>query len=342
MSRGATHKAFFISRYGGPEVLQWGEMPAAPLGPQDVRIQVRAASVNPLDLKIRNGELRPLLPQTFPLVLGTDCSGVISEVGPAVTRFKVGDEVYSRVQDRQNGTFAEEVVTAESAVAHKPARLSHAEAASLPLVLLTASQVISEVAGLKEGQWILVHGGAGAVGSATIQLAKARGLNVATTVSGRDTELARELGADLVIDRQKQKFEEVDKDMDAVLDAVDMPNLLRSFASIKPGGTVVSLAAGPDVATAQKLGAPRALWPVMWLLSAKPRLAAHKAGAQYRYWFMHADGLGLESLNPLLEQGRIRPRVDRIFPFEQTPQAIAYVEEGKARGKVVIEMGETK
>lgn len=318
--------------------MRWGEFPPAPLGPKDVRIQIHAAGVNPLDWRIRSGALKVILPYKFPLILGNDCSGVISEVGREVTRFKVGDAVYSRVQDDRIGTFAQEIVTAESAVAHKPANLTHAEAASLPMVLLTAVQVLTEAAHLKSGQWVLIHGGAGAVGSMAIQVARHLGLRVATTVSGKDADFVKGLGAEQIVDYRTQKFEDVVKDVDAVLDGISMDNLLRSFQTVKPGATVVSISDGPTADVAKARGVNPLLWPVFMALSAKPRAAAKKARAQYRYWFMHADGLNLESMNPLLEDGTLRPHVDRVFPFEQTAQALAYAESGKARGKVVIQV----
>ncbi|GHF97220.1 NADPH:quinone oxidoreductase [Deinococcus piscis] len=332
------NKAFYISKYGGPEVMEWGEFPPAPLGPKDVRIQIHAASVNPLDWRIRSGALKVILPYTFPLILGNDCSGVVSEVGREVTRFKVGDAVYSRVQDDRIGTFAQEIVTAEAAVAHKPTNLTHAEAASLPMVLLTAHQVLTEAAPLRAGQSVLIHGGAGAVGSMAIQVARHLGLRVATTVSGKDTDFVKGLGAETVVDYRTQKFEDVVRGMDAVLDGIGMENLLRSFQTVNPGATVVSISDGPDVQTAKSRGLSPLLWPVFMALSAKPNAAARKAQAHYRYWFMHTDGGRLESLTPLLENGTLRPHLDRIFPFEQTAQALAYAESGKAKGKVVIQM----
>ena len=331
-------EAFYIRKYGGPDVLERGWLPAPVLGPRDVRIQVHAASVNPLDWKIRQGQLTVLLLYRFPLMLGNDCSGVVTEVGPQVSRFRPGDAVYSRLAKDRIGAFAQEVVADEAAVARKPASLSHTDAASLPLVLLTASQVLTEAAALKQGQSVLIHAGAGAVGNVAIQLAKHLGLHVVSTASGGNIGSVKGLGADTVIDRQKQRFEQEVRDMDAVLDSIGMANLLRSFRCVRPGGTVVSIADGPDVSLAREFNVNRLIWPVFWAMGARPHAAARRVGAQYRYWFMRADGQQLESLNPLTESGTIRPHVDAVFPFEQTPQAIARAEEGKARGKVVIQV----
>ncbi|WP_161884350.1 NADP-dependent oxidoreductase [Deinococcus alpinitundrae] len=330
--------AFFVRQYGGPGVLERGPLPAQDLGPNDIRIEIHAASVNPLDWRIRDGALKALLPYRFPLVLGNDGSGVVAEVGGQVSRFKPGDAVYTRVRDDRLGTFAAQVVTDESAVAHKPASLSHVEAASLPMALLTAQQLLTEAAGLQRGQSVLIHAGAGAVGSLAIQLAKHLGLQVTTTASTANVGFVRGLGADTVIDRKTQHFEDEVRDMDAVLDSVGMENLLLSFRSVKRGGTVVSISDGPDVALARHRRVNPLLWPVFAVFGAKPHAAARRAGAKYRYWFMRADGVQLEQLNPLLEDGTVRPHLDRVFPFEQTPQAIAYAEEGKAIGKVIVQM----
>lgn len=330
--------AFYIRKYGGPNVLERGQVAPLALGPRDVRIQIHAASVNPLDMRIRQGALKVLLPYRFPLVLGNDCSGVVTEVGRDVRRFEVGDAVYTRVPESRIGTFARETVVDEAAVAHKPASLSHVEAASLPLVILTAQQFLTEAAALKRGQSVLIHAGAGGVGSVAIPLAKHMGLNVVTTASSRNVQFVKGLGADTVIDRKTRRFEHEVRNMDAVLDSVGMSNLLRSFQCVKPGATVVSIADGPDVALARAMKVNRMLWPVFWVMGERPHAAARRVGAHYRYWFMRADGKQLESLNPLIESGAVRPQVGAVFPFDQTPQAVAQAEGGKARGKVVIQM----
>jgi NADPH:quinone reductase-like Zn-dependent oxidoreductase len=333
-------RAFFIRRYGGPQVLEEGELPPAPLGPRDVRITVHAASVNPVDWKIRQGKTKVLLPYRFPLVLGNDCSGVVREVGAEVTAFKPGDAVYSRLGKDRIGAFAEEVVAAESNVAPKPARLSHVEAASLPLVALTAWQALVDVAKVQRGQTVLVHAGSGGVGSAAVQLAKHLGAKVVSTASAKNVELVRGFGADTVVDYNAQRFEEVVRDVDAVLDGVGMDNVVRSFRCVRPGGIVISITDGPDVAFAREWGVSPLLWPVFWLLSAKAHRAARRHQAAYRYWFMRSSGEQLRHLTTLVEQGVLRPHVDRVFPFAQTKEAVAYAESGKARGKVVVSLRE--
>lgn len=333
-------RAFFIRRYGGPQVLEEGELPAPALGPRDVRITVHAASINPVDWKIRRGMTRVLLPYRFPLILGNDCSGVVREVGAEVKAFKPGDAVWTRLGKDRIGAFAEEVVAAEDVVAPKPARLSHAEAASLPLVALTAWQMLTEVAQLKAGQAVLVHAGAGAVGGAAVQLARHLGLKVSSTASAKNAELVRSFGADTVIDYNAQRFEDVVRDVDAVLDGVGKENVLRSFQCVRPGGIVVSITDGPDLKFAREFGVSPVLWPIFWLLGAKVNRAARRHGVRYRYWFMRADGAQLRHLGTLVDQGVLRPHVDRVFPFAQTREALEYAESGKARGKVVVQLRE--
>lgn len=330
--------SFFITKYGKSVSLQRGQLPQQPLKPRDVRIKVYAASVNPLDLKIRDGALKVLLPYRFPLVLGNDCSGVVTEVGPEVSRFKVGDAVYTRLKDDRIGSFAAEAVTDESAVAHKPKTLTHVEAASLPLVMLTAKQFLSDISKLQKGQSVLIHAGAGAVGSITIQLARHMGLHVVTTASTDNVAFVKSLGADVVIDRKVQQFDKVVRGMHAVLDSVGMDNLVSSFNCVAPGATVVSIADGPDVALAKSLGLNPLFWPVFYFMGLKAHSAAKKANADYHFMFMRADGKQLESLNPLLENGTLKTHLDRVYTFEQTPEALAYVESGKAKGKVVIQL----
>ncbi len=331
-------RAFFIRRYGGPQVLEEGELPPPPLGPRDVRISVHAASINPVDWKIRQGMVKVLLPYRFPLVLGNDCSGVVREVGAEVKAFKPGDAVYTRLGKDRIGAWAEEVVTGEEFVAPKPARLSHAEAASLPLVGLTAWQALVDVARVKLGQTMLIHAGSGGVGSAAVQLAKHLGVRVVSTASAKNLELVRGFGADTVVDYNAQRFDEVVRDVDAVLDGVGKENVLRSFQCVRPGGIVISITDGPDLAFAREFGVSPVLWPVFWLMGAKANRAARRRGASYRYLFMRADGQQLRQLTALVEQGVLRPHVDRVFPFSQTREALEHAESGKARGKVVVQV----
>lgn len=329
-------RAFFIRRYGGPAVLEEGELPAPELGPRDVRIAVHAASVNPVDWKIRDGALRALLPYRFPLVLGNDCAGEVREVGAEVTAFKQGDAVWTRLDKDRIGAFAEEVVVPASLVAPKPARLSFEEAASLPLVGLTAWQALVEVGQLSAGQTVLVHAGAGGVGAVAVQVARHLGARVVATASAKNHAFVKQLGADEVVDYHAQRFEDVVRDADVVLDTVGADTQLRSFRCVRPGGHVISITDRPTLALARTWGVSPMLWPVFALLGARATLAARRHGAHYTYLFMHPSGEQLRTLGDLVDTGALRPHVDRVFPFAQTREAIAHAESGQARGKVVI------
>lgn len=329
-------RAFFIRRYGGPEVLEEGELPAPTLGPRDVRIAVHAASVNPVDWKIREGKLRVILHYRFPLVLGNDCAGEVTEVGAEVKAFKPGDAVWTRLDKFRIGSFAEEVVAPEDVVAPKPPRLSYEEAASLPLVGLTAWQALVEVGQLSAGQKVLVHAGAGGVGSVAVQIGRHLGARVVATASAKNAELVKGFGADEVVDYRTQRFEDVVRDADVVLDAVGADTQLRSFRSARKGGIVVSITDRPDVAMARSWGVSPVLWPVFALLGARATFAAWRHGVRYTHLFMHPSGEQLRQLGDMVEAGALRPHVDRVFPFAQTREAIAHAESGQARGKVVI------
>jgi NADPH:quinone reductase-like Zn-dependent oxidoreductase len=329
-------RAFFIRRYGGPEVLEQGEVPSPPLGPRDVRIAVHAASVNPVDWKIREGKARLLLPYRFPLVLGNDCAGEVVEVGAEVKSFKPGDAVWTRLHKDRPGAFAEEVVAPEDIVAPKPPRLSYEEAASLPLVGLTAWQALVEVGKLSAGQKVLVHAGAGGVGSVAVQLGRYLGARVVATASAKNAELVKGFGADEVVDYRAQRFEDVVREADVVFDTVGADTQLRSFRSARKGGLVVSITDRPDLAFARSWGLSPVLWPVIALLSARAKLAGWRHGVRYSYLFMHPSGEQLRQLGDLVEAGRLRPHVDGVFPFVRTREAIAHAESGQARGKVVV------
>jgi len=331
-------RAFFIRRYGGPEVLEEGDLPSPTLGLRDVRIAVHAASVNPVDWKIREGKVRVLLPYRFPLILGNDCAGEVLEVGAEVKAFKPGDAVWTRLDKQRIGAFAEEVVTPEDAVAPKPSRLSYAEAASLPLVGLTAWQALVEVGHLSAGQTVLVHAGAGGVGAVAVQLGRHLGVRVVSTASTKNQELVKGFGADEVVDYRTQRFEDVVRDADVVFDTVGGDTQLRSFRSARKGGIVVSITDSPDVALARSWGVTPLLWPVFALMSARANLAGWRHGVRYTYLFMHSSGEQLRQLGELVDTGKLRPHVDRVFPFSQTREAIAHAESGKACGKVVVQV----
>jgi NADPH:quinone reductase-like Zn-dependent oxidoreductase len=332
-------KAFMVEKYGGQAGMRAAEIPDPQVGADDVLVKIHAAGVNPLDLRIRNGDFKAFMPYRLPLVLGNDLAGTVVRVGPSVTRFAVGNEVYARPDKDRIGTFAELIAVHQDDLAPKPATLTMAEAASLPLVALTAWQALVERAHVQPGQKVLIHAGAGGLGSNAVQLAKALGAHVATTVSTAKVDLAKDLGADVVVDYRTQDFEEVLDGYDVVLDSLGGENLAKSLRVLKPGGMAISVAGPPDPAFARELGANPILRLAMTALSFKTRRNAKRHGVTYSFLFMKASGDQLRELTPLIDAGKIRPVVDRVFPFEETLQAMEYVEKGRAKaGKVVVTM----
>jgi len=331
-------KAYFIKRYGKSDVLASGNLPEPLLGEDDVLVQIHAAGVNPLDIKIRDGEFKLLLPYKMPLILGNDLAGVVVRVGARVRRFKTGDEVYARPDDDRIGTFAEFIAIKADSLAFKPASLTMEDAASIPLAALTAWQVLVEKGKLKKGQKVLIHAGSGGVGTLAIQLARQIGATVATTASAANAEMLKGLGADIVIDYKKEDFSSKLKDYDLVIDTQGGDILKKSLKVLKPGGKLIGIAGPPDPDFAKLRGMNGLVRLVMRLLSYKVRNAARRSGASYSFHFMTASGRQLGEISKLIEAGYIRPVIDRVFPFEETRQALDYVETGRAKGKVVIKV----
>ncbi|MCB2250818.1 NADP-dependent oxidoreductase [Pseudomonas chlororaphis] len=328
-------KAFLVDRYG-KNTGRIGEAPAPAVGAQDVLIEVHASSINLLDSKIRQGEFKLILPYSLPLVLGNDLAGVVIEVGAQVKRFKPGDEVYARPPEARIGTFAQLIAVNENAIALKPATIDMVQAASLPLVALTAWQVLVETAHIQKGQKVLIHAGSGGVGTVAIQLAKHLGAFVATTTSTANVEWVKSLGADRVIDYKQQDFENVLHDYDIVLNSLGADVLEKSLKVLKPGGQLISISGPPTAQFAQAQGLSWPLRQVMRLLSLGIRRKARKRGVSYTFVFMRANGAQLQQITALVEAGIIKPVIDRSFPFESTAQALQYVEQGRAKGKVVV------
>ncbi len=310
-------------------------MPAPVPGQGQVLVEVHAAGVNPLDFKTRNGKLRVLRRYALPVVMGNELAGRVLEVGPGVTRFSPGEEVFARVAHADLGAFAELAVVHESHVARKPSNMTMTEAAAVPLAALTAWQCL-DMLDVVPGTRLLVHAGVGGVGSFAVQLAKARGARVITTCSGRNVELAQSLGADEVIDYTQERFEEKVHDLSAVLDTVGGETLARSFGVVARGGKVVSIAGPPEPGTARRSGFGGMIEALFWAASLKTRRLARQHGVQYAYHFMHPDGRELEVIGELIEGGKVRALVDKIYPLEQTREALAHVESGRTRGKVVL------
>ena len=333
-----TMKAFVVSRYGKKNGVEAVERPDLELRDGDVLVQIHAASVNPLDLKIRNGELKPILPYKLPLVLGNDLAGVVIKVGPNVQRFKPGDEVYAKPDKDRIGAFAEMIAINENDVAKKPHALNMEQAASIPLVGLTAWQALIEKAKLQAGQKVLIHAGSGGVGTIAIQLARHLGATVATTTSTANVPWVKRLGADVVIDYKNNDFETILRDYDVVLDTQGGKTLDKSLRVLKPGGKVISVAGPPEPDFAKEFGVNWLLIQAMRLVSFPIRRKAKRRGVTYSFLFMKASGSQLRELGSLIDSGAIRPVIDRVFPFQSTAEALAYVEKGRAKGKVVVKV----
>ncbi|MCO8161316.1 NADP-dependent oxidoreductase [Pseudomonas sp. 21LCFQ010] len=330
-------KAFFIKQYGKRSG-SIGELPEPKVGANDVMVQIKATSINPLDAKIRSGEFKQILPYTFPLILGNDLAGVVVRVGPGVRQFKPGDEVYARPAQDRIGTFAELISVDQDSLALKPRNISMEQAASLPLVALTAWQVLVETAQLKKGQKVLIHAGSGGVGSVAIQLARHLGAFVATTTSTPNVEWVKALGADIVIDYKKQDFETALNDYDVVVNSLDPVVLKKSVNCLKPGGLLVSISGPPPPEFGDAQGLSWPIKQILRLLSFRIRKISHAAGVKYSFVFMRANGTQLKEITSLVESGAIKPVIDKVYPFTSIADALTYVEQGRVKGKVVINL----
>jgi NADPH:quinone reductase-like Zn-dependent oxidoreductase len=331
-------KAFILDRYGNSDSVRLGEMPDPEVRANDVLVQVRAAGVNLLDSKIRDGAFKLFLSYRLPIVLGNDVAGVVVRVGSRVRRFNPGDEVYARPDKDRIGTFAEFISMDEDDLALKPENLSMEEAASIPLVGLTAWQALIERANLAKGQKVLIHAGSGGVGTIAIQLAKHVGATVATTTSTANVELVERLGADVVIDYKKDDFERVVHDYDVVVNSLGGETLKKSLRVLKPGGKLISISGPPDPAFAKEIGSSWIFGQATRVLSYRIRRAAKRRHVDYSFLFMRASGDQLREITSLIDSGVIQPVMDRVFPFESTKEAMAYLEKGRAKGKVVVKV----
>lgn len=331
-------KAFIVDKYGSKTGLRLGDMPVPELREDEVLVEVHATGVNLLDSKIRSGEFKPFLPYRVPFVLGHDVAGVVVRVGSRARQFKTGDEVYSRPDDFRIGTFAEFVAVKETSLAHKPKNLTMDEAASIPLVGLTAWQALVEKANLKKGQKVFIQAGSGGVGTFAIQLAKHLGATVATTTSTANVALVKSLGADVVIDYKKDDFENILRDYDVVLNSQDARTLAKSLSVLKPGGKLISISGPPDRDFAEEIKLPWFMKLLMSALSFGIRRKARRRNVRFSFLFMKASGSQLRKITALIDSGAIRPVVDQVFPFESTNEALAFVEKGRTKGKVVIKV----
>ena len=331
-------QSFIVDRYQKSGELRLGEMPEPEMGATDILVRIEAAGLNPLDAKVWRGDFKLILPYRPPFILGHELAGTVVRVGSKVRGFKLGDEVYARPRDGRIGTFAKMIAVDEGDAAMKPSSLSMEEAASIPLVGLTSWQVLVERANIQPGQKVLIHAGSGGVGTFAIQLAKHLGATVATTTSAGNVALVRSLGADVIIDYKKEDFEKVLSGYDLTLSGLDGKTLEKSLNVLKPGGKLISLSGPPDPKFAKYQGLGWPLRQVMRFLSRDIRSKARARDISYSFLFMRASGDQLRQITSLIEAGVIRPVVDRVFPFDATNEAMAYVEAGRAKGKVVINM----
>lgn len=331
-------KAHVLRRYGKKEALQLVDMPTPEPRDDEVLVKVHAAGVNQLDFKLRDGEFKLILPYSLPLILGHDVAGEVVRIGSRVRQFKPGDEVYARADDFRIGTFAEFIAVKEASLAPKPKGLTMEEAASVPLVALTAWQALVVKANLEKGQKVFIQAGSGGVGTLAIQLAKHLGATVATTTSTANVALVKSLGADVVIDYKTQDFEGVLSDYDVVVNSQDRAALEKSLRVLRAGGRLISISGPPDPEFGREIGASALVRLAMRLLSAGIRRRARTRGVAYSFLFMKANGSELREISRLIEAGVIRPVLDRVFPFASTNEALAYVETGRAKGKVVVKL----
>lgn len=331
-------KAFTLDRYGSKVALRAGEVADPEVREDDVLVQIHAAGVNVLDSKLRSGEFKLILPYRPPFVLGHDVAGVVVRVGARVKRFEPGDEVYARPSDHRIGTFAELIAVQENDLAMKPKNLTMEEAASIPLVGLTAWQALVERGQLAAGQKVFIQAGSGGVGTFAIQLAKHLGATVATTTSTTNIDLVRGLGADVIVDYKTEDFEARLSGYDVVLHSQDGKALEKSLRVLRPGGRLVSISGPPDPDFAKEIGAPWFAKLFIRLVSFGTRRRAKSLNTTFSFLFMKASGDQLGQIATLIEAGAVRPVVDKVFPFQSTNEALAYVETGRAKGKVVIKV----
>ncbi|WP_431809182.1 NADP-dependent oxidoreductase [Brevibacillus agri] len=331
-------KAIVIENYGKNTPLVLTDQPMPSIGEHDVLVEIHAASLNPIDFKIKEGKVKFLLSYKFPLILGNDFSGVVVKVGERVKAFKPGDEVYGRPRKSRIGTLAEFIAVHEDDIWLKPQNLTFEEAASIPLVGLTTYQAFSDILHLQKGQKILIHAGSGGVGTFAIQLAKRMGAFVATTASDKGYELVKSLGADLIINYKKENFEEMLTGYDAVFDTLGGDVLEKSFRILKPGGQIVSVSGMPNARFGKEANLGWMKTAMLSIVSRKITALERKTQTKYHFLFMKASGAQLKILTEMIEAGQIKPVIDKVYQLKDTAQAFDYLESGRAKGKVIAKV----
>jgi len=331
-------KALTFQRYGKSPGIAFADVPRPALQPDELLVQVHAVGLNPIDNMILTGMFKPILKFRLPATLGSDVAGVVIETGSRVTRFKPGDAIFASVFDLGRGSLAEFVAVPERVAAPKPAGLDFVQAASVPMVGLTAWQALQERAHLQAGQKVFIPAGSGGIGTFALQLAKYFGARVGTTTSTGNVELVAGLGADEVVDYTKQEFADVLRGYDVVLGTLRGDTLEKSVGILNPGGTIVSLVGPLDAAFARARRLNVLLRFVFGLMSRKIRRLAAMRGATYSFLFVRPDGDQLADIGALLASQRIRPVIDKVFPFEQAKEALDYLAQGRSKGKVVVRL----
>ena len=331
-------RALTFQRYGKQPGIGFSDLPRPVLQPDELLVEVHAAGLNPIDNMVPKGTFKPVLHFALPATLGSDLAGVVVEVGRGVTRFKPGDEVFASIFDLGRGALAEFAVVPEHAAATKPASLDFVQAASIPMVALTAWQALKERARLRPGDKVFIPAGSGGIGTMAIQLAKSLGARVATTTSTANVEWVRGLGADEVIDYRQQAFEQVLSGYDVALGTLRGDTVEKSIGILKPGGRLVSLVGPLDAAFGRARQLNFLLVMVFGWMSRKVKRLARRRGADYSFLFVHPDGKQLAALGELLDDGRLRPVIDKVFPFAQAVEALTYLDQGRAKGKVVVRL----
>lgn len=323
-------KALQITKYGDiKDSLTFNDIEKPSVRANDILVEVKAASLNPIDYKLVEGHLKDMVPLNLPCTIGYDVSGVVLEKGADVSNFEVGDKVYSRIPQEQMGTLTEYVAVNSEVVAKKPTNSSFVEAAALPLIGLTAIQALERV-GLKENDRVLIHAGSGGVGSFAIQYAKAKGAYVYTTTSSKNVAMVKALGADRVIDYKTEDYKTIVKDLDIVFDTLGNNYTLEAFEVIKEGGKVTSIVGPLDEETAKHMGMTDYKLPEQF-----SKLINEKS-ATYKLTWMQPNGEQLNTIATMVENGAIKPVVDKVYSFVNSIEACLYLATGRAKGKVII------
>lgn len=328
-----------VERTGDPWVTRYQSVPVPAIGPDDVRVQVAAAGINPLDARLAAGQLKAVLGYRAPFALGHDLAGVVHAVGERVDGFAVGDAVYGRVRDGRIGTFAHFVSAAAEDLAPKPARLSMVQAAAVPLAGLTAWEALVEQAELSAGEEVLIQAGSGGVGTLAIQIARHLGARITTTASAGSRERLKALGADRVVDHRHERFEDIAPCFDVVLHSQGASELRRSLAHMRRGARLISISGPPDAAFAREYGLSVALRAGIGWMSAATRWRAARSGVRYKFLMNAASGVRLRRLTALIDQAALMPVIDHEVAFTQIPRALRYVASARAQGKVVVRIG---